>query len=54
MREVKTQSTIRRAGADATRRGILAAAERPFIKRGYAATSIRGIADEASRVADYS
>jgi AcrR family transcriptional regulator len=47
MREVKTQSKTRRAGADATRSSVLAAAERLFLRQGYAATSIREIADEA-------
>lgn len=48
MREVKTQSKVRRAGADATRSRILAAAERLFLKKGYATTSIREIADDAA------
>lgn len=48
MREVKTQSKVRRAGADATRSRILAAAEQLFLKKGYAATSIREIADDAA------
>jgi len=48
MREVKTQSKVRRAGADATRSRVLEAAERLFLTRGYAATSIREIAEEAS------
>lgn len=47
MREVKTQSKIRRAGADATRSRVLEAAERLFLRKGYAATSIKEIADEA-------
>jgi AcrR family transcriptional regulator len=47
MREVKTQSKTRRAGADATRSRVLEAAERLFLRTGYAATSIREIADEA-------
>jgi AcrR family transcriptional regulator len=47
MREVKTQSKTRRAGADATRSRVLEAAERLFLRNGYAATSIREIADEA-------
>lgn len=48
MREVKTQSKVRRAGAAATRSRILAAAERLFLKKGYATTSIREIADDAA------
>lgn len=48
MREVKTQSKVRRASAEATRSRILAAAERLFLKKGYATTSIREIADDAA------
>ena len=47
MREVKTQSRIRRAAADATRTAVLTTAERLFLRQGYSATSIREIAEGA-------
>lgn len=48
MRAVKTQSKVRRESADATRRRIVEAAQRLFVERGYASTSIQQVADSAS------
>jgi len=48
MREVKTQSKVRRDGAETTRRRIVDAAQQLFLANGYAATTIKEIADAAS------
>jgi AcrR family transcriptional regulator len=44
---VKTQSKVRREGADATRRRIVDAAQRLFLEQGYASTTIQQVADAA-------
>jgi AcrR family transcriptional regulator len=48
MRPVKTQSEVRRESAEATRRRIIDAAQRLFVERGYASTSIKEVAADAS------
>lgn len=48
MLTVKTQSKVRREGAEATRRRIVDAAERLFIEKGYASTTIQQVAGAAS------
>ena len=48
MRPVKTQSEVRRESAEGTRRRIIDAAQRLFVERGYASTSIKQVAAAAS------
>jgi AcrR family transcriptional regulator len=48
MRPVKTQSEVRRESAEATRRRIIDAAQRLFVEKGYASTSIKEVAASAS------
>lgn len=48
MPPVKTQSKVRREGAEATRRRIVDAAQRLFLEQGYASTTIQQVADTAS------